>query len=193
MDKPTLLLASASPRRRELLTHMGITFTTHPQDVDETFLSPHPRREARRIARLKIESLLEEFPEGKNRWCLGADTFIAQGRRLLGKPAGRKDAEEMPRRLGGRRHKVLTGMALHMPGHGIWTKVIATTVVFRHLKQEDLEWYLDTGEWRDAAGAYKIQGAGSCLIDRIIGSYPNVMGLPIESLYGILRRYNFPF
>jgi septum formation protein len=95
--------------------------------------------------------------------------------------------------LSGKRHKVITGMALRIPQKGMKTWTVSTPVLFHRFTPADIEWYLDTVEWKDAAGAYKIQGAGACLVRKIIGSYPNVMGLPIDSLYGILRRYKFPF
>lgn len=192
-QNPLLYLASASPRRKELLERMGITLSIHPQDVDETFLSSHPRREARRLARLKAEALRETLEGGEGAWILGADTFLIFRGRLLGKPADREGAGKMLRELSGRRHKVITGLALQIPRKGMKTWTITTPVVFHRFSPRDIEWYLDTVEWEDAAGAYKIQGAGACLVRKIIGSYPNVMGLPIDSLYGILRRYNFPF
>lgn len=187
-----MMLASASPRRTEILERMGIPHSTHPQNVDETFLNKSPKMEAERIARLKIEALMAEDPQSSEQWALGADTFIAMGYHLIGKPKDRNDAAKMLRKMAGRRHKVITGMALNIPGRGIETWTVTTFVVFDQLSSLDIEWYLKTNEWKDAAGAYKIQGAGSCLIKKIIGSYPNVMGLPSESLYGILRRYKFP-
>ena len=193
MDKTALVLASASPLREKLLARMGLPFTIHPQEVDETFRSTHPRSEARRIARLKVESLLTAHPREEEHWILGADTFIIRGRLLLGKPKTREDARRMLRHLEGRRHRVITGMALHIPNGGIRTWTAVTSVKFRSLTDQDLEWYLDRGEWRGAAGAYRIQGTGACLVHKIIGTSSNVMGLPIETLYGILRQYGFSF
>ncbi len=192
-EAPLLYLASGSPRRKELLERMGLTLSIHPQDVDETFLSSHPRMEARRLARLKAEALSRTLKSADRSWILGADTFLIFRGRLLGKPADREDARRMLHKLSGRRHRVITGLALHIPRRDIKTWTVTTPVVFHRFSPEDIEWYLNTVEWEDAAGAYKIQGAGACLVRKIVGSYPNVMGLPIDSLYGILRRYDFPF
>ena len=192
-QNPLLYLASASPRRKDLLERMGLTLSIHPQDVDETFLSSHPKREARRLARLKAAALSEALEKGEDAWILGADTFLIFRGRLLGKPADREDARKMLQVLSGRRHRVITGLALQIPRKGMKAWTVTTPVEFHRFSPGDIEWYLDTGEWKDAAGAYKIQGAGACLVRKIIGSYPNVMGLPIDSLYGILRRYDFPF
>ena len=199
----TIFLASGSPRRAELLRQMGLPFRVLPQDIDETFLSRRPRREALRLAAGKVEALTaalaaSEAPPDRF-WALGADTFVVRGghltgiRRLLGKPADRDEARRMLRRLSGRVQTVITGLALRAPSGHLTLRSCETRVLFARLSDREIEWYLDSGEWEGAAGAYRIQGKGGCLVRSIKGSYTNVMGLPIQLLYGILQEHQYPF
>ncbi|MBI9101388.1 MAG: Maf-like protein [Spirochaetales bacterium] len=204
-----LYLASGSPQRKLLLDQMGVNYKAFPQDIDETFVAHSPEEEAKRLAKGKVESLLRVYP---GVWALGADTFVTIKTishskkpgttsfpgfhliypRLLGKPKDRKDAESILTLLSGRTQTVVTGLALALPDGKIVTKVVKTRVKFSKLSTSDIRWYLDTGEWEDAAGAYRIQNKGACLADTIKGSYSNVVGLPIKALYGILHSNNYP-
>lgn len=188
----TLLLASGSPRRMELLSNLGIPFTALPQDVDERFSGLPPVQEACRIAELKVQSLLATTDGAATRWILGADTFIVHEGGFLGKPNTTEEAAGMLLSLQGRSHLVVTGVVLHLPD-GMIIKECETTVVhFAQLDRARVEAYLDAGEWMDAAGAYRLQGQGGSLVSRIDGSYTNVMGLPCELLCGILIKHQFP-
>ena len=194
----TLHLASASPRRAEILTRAGIPFKVYPQDIDETFISSRPGKEAARLAREKVEAMRAALPD-PHVWGLGADTFVIPGGRLtgtshfLGKPSTREEAREMLEKLSGKNQTVITGLAVCTPGDRLIMAVSKTRVRFAALSREEIRWYLDSEEWRGAAGAYKIQGKGECLVRWIKGSYSNVMGLPIHLLYGILLQHQYPF
>lgn len=192
-----LILASASPRRRALLERIGLTVKQLPVDVDETLPARATAEEAARLcanlAAAKTEALLLRYPELRSAWILGADTVISIGGRILGKPGSREEAREYLVALSGATHLVLTGLAVYNPRTGKTLLASAKTeVTFKKLTERDFGWYLDSGEWRDAAGGYKIQERGECLISRISGSYSNVIGLPLPVIYGILSAENFP-
>jgi septum formation protein len=192
---PLLHLVSASPRRRELLGRLGIPLAVSPVDADESFVPDRdPELQAGEIARRKMDLFLAS-PEGQRAgWALSADTFIEQDGLLMGKPADRSEAGVHLRALSGRSHRVLTGVTIHrLSGRRTETAVSATTVTFRPLGSRDIEWYLDTGEWLDAAGSYKIQGAGEALIFSINGPYSNVMGLPLNLVYEMLLALDYPW
>lgn len=189
-----IILASGSPRRRELLSRMGIPFIVKPQEVDETFNDSVPESEAVRLADKKVRACLAQ---GESGWILGADTFIFFNECLIGKPESADRAREMLRNLSGQTHRVYTGLALHVPEHGspgqIVTEYCCTEVRFSLLDEEEIEQYIDCGEWRGAAGAYRIQESGEILVESISGSYSNVMGLPINTFYGMLKTNNYNF
>ena len=187
-----LVLASASPRRRELLESLGLRFTVRPASVDET---PHPgerpRDLVRRLAREKAEA-----EAGAGEWVLAADTIVVENGDVLGKPRDRDHAREMLRRLQGRWHLVLTGVALRPPGgdragHGAagalqrpetLHAVESTRVLFAGMTPEQIDWYAATGEPDDKAGAYAVQGLGSLFVLEIDGNYSNVVGLPLPTV-----------
>ena len=185
------MLASASPRRAEILTRLGIGFTVRPPAVDEAVRPGElPAVAARRLAIEKACSVRMRPGE----LVLGADTIVALGEETLGKPAGDAEAIEMLQRLAGRDHHVFTGLALRSDER-IGSGVERTKVRFRVLARSECEEYVATGEPADKAGAYGIQGRGSALVDGIDGDFFNVMGLPVQLLLRLLDeqgiRYDF--
>ncbi len=175
-----LVLASASPRRAELLHAAGIDFDAIPSDADETMHAGEaPGEYVVRVARLKAEAVAVRAP---GRPVLGADTIVLAGDEVLGKPADDQEAGRMLRLLSGRTHTVLTGMCLLYPGETSLqqqTGMAHTAVEFKLLSEAEINWYVASGEPRDKAGAYAIQGLASRFVTRIDGSYSNVVGLPV--------------
>ena len=181
---PNLILASASPRRRELLAQAGYTFTVQAADIDE---SRRPREgPAAYVARLALEKAEAVFALHAESLVLGADTTVVCDERILNKPADMAEAEAMLRRLSGRDHHVHTGIAVAGPA-GTRAHFQTTRVTFNPIKEEDLQAYLATGDSLDKAGAYGIQGYAARWIPRIDGCYFNVMGLPIAATVELLR------
>jgi septum formation protein len=180
-----LVLASASPRRADLLEAAGFAFDVDPVDVDERQLAAEsPMMYADRVARLKAAAGAVRHP---NRLVLGADTIVVLDKQVLGKPTDSVEAARMLRLLSGRSHEVLTGVAVAWSG-GIESHVERTTVWFKEISDEDVRWYVATGEPMGKAGAYAIQGLASRFIPRIDGSYSNVVGLPVATLVRILEE-----
>jgi septum formation protein len=181
-----LVLASASPRRRELLAAAGFTFEVDAADVDETRRPGENAPEyAGRVAREKAQAVAARHP---NAAVLGADTIVVVDGRVLGKPVDDADARRMLRALSGRAHDVLTAVALIADGD-ILTELARTTVWMRPLSDQEINAYVSSGEPRDKAGAYAIQGLASRFVTRIDGEYANVVGLPISMVDGLLARY----
>lgn len=200
-----LLLASASPRRRELLAQLGIEFTTIPTDIDETPLDGEsPRQLVHRLSCAKARAASAKADPGQ--WILGADTVVALGHEILGKPSSADDADEMLRRLSGRSHRVYTGIALLQtsieglpvddPRSGpvadathpgiLHSQVVCTKVWMREISAIERHAYIATGEPMGKAGGYAIQGRAAAFIRCIAGSYTNVVGLPLYELAGWL-------
>jgi septum formation protein len=180
----SLILASASPRRRELLTRAGLTVEVDPADVDERpEPGESPERYVERVARLKASAGARRHP---GRPVLGADTVVVVDGEVLGKPADAEDAAGMLRRLAGRTHYVLTGVALAWQGQ-ITTQIERTEVAMSAMSEDDVAWYVASGEPMDKAGAYAIQGLASRFVTRIEGSYSNVVGLPVATVVELLK------
>src|SRR5687768_3660717 len=174
-----LILASASPRRAELLTSAGYAFAVDPADVDESFLPGETADTyAMRVARAKAQTVASRNP--RDRVVLAADTVVVAGTEILGKPVDAADATRMLRRLSGIEHDVLTAVVASGPG-GELTDLVRTRVHFIELSDDDIAWYVGTGEPQGKAGAYAIQGRGARFVDRIEGSWSNVVGLPIAT------------
>jgi septum formation protein len=172
-----LILASSSPRRRELLTAAGIAFTVQPADVDETHRAGEsPEAFTQRLAREKAEAIFANHP---NATVLGADTIVVCDAEILGKPSDETDAARMLKKLSGRDHQVITGVALVSPS-GTQTRAETTTVSMRKISEEEIQNYIATGEPMDKAGAYAIQGGAAPFITQIDGDYTNVVGLPVK-------------
>lgn len=185
-----LVLASASPRRHQLLAWLGIPFTIDSADVDET---PHPDEDAAEmVARLAREKAMAVAARRPDAWVLGADTTVEVDGVLLGKPADDDEAAAMLARLAGREHRVSTGFALVSPGGAARVvDVVRTRVVFRPLDQRAIRAYVGSGEPDGKAGGYAIQGLGAGLIERIDGSFTNVMGLPVTEVARALAEAGF--
>ncbi|MCY1045415.1 Maf family protein [Corallococcus sp. bb12-1] len=189
MDPTTLLvLASASPRRKDLLAQLGLRFTVTAADIDETPTAGEiARNYVQRLAEEKSRTVAARHPDA---WVLAADTTVALGSELLGKPRDAAEARDMLGRLSGRTHEVFTGIAV--AGRARASQVVRTQVTFRALSQEEIAWYADTGEPLDKAGAYAIQGKGGFLVASIEGSPTNVIGLPLGETLALLQEAGLP-
>jgi len=180
-----LILASSSPRRIELTRLLGFAFDVDPSDVDETIEEATPETTVCRLAERKARRVAGRHPQGI---VIGADTVVAMGDRILGKPIDRNAAVAAIRSLSGRTHDVHTGLCV-IRGEEIVTDVATTHVTFRPLDEMEIQAYADTDEPYDKAGAYGIQGKAAVFVDRIEGCYYNVVGLPVSRLYRMLRPY----
>jgi septum formation protein len=183
---PYLILASGSPRRRQLLEQLGIPFLQKSVDTSEESDDSAPELQVERLAREKLDAWLTAYPEETGVPILTADTTVDLDGRMVGKPADREEAEEMIANLAGRSHRVITALALHTPSNGTLLEREITEVVFAPLTKREIEWYLNSGEWKGVAGGYRIQERGAFLVEEIKGCYYNVMGLPLRLLYGML-------
>jgi len=185
--KASLILASESPRRRELLAALGVPFRVVPSGVDEIpFPGEPPARFARRAALDKGMEIAGRHPSS---WILSADTIVVLDGRILGKPRDRSEAREMLSLLAGREHKVYTAVCLLRAAGGYRDAATEVTRVrFRPLTSREVAAYARTGECDDKAGAYAAQGAGMLLIDRVAGSFTNVVGLPMTRVVGMMRK-----
>lgn len=180
MSLAPLILASASPRRRELLAAMGLPFEVVVSGVDETRIgADHPRTHALRVAFAKAKAVAANAADG--RWILAADTVVTRNLILYDKPVSDGDARRILTSLSGQTHDVITAVALAKAGSAeVHMNSATTRVTFRMLSPEEIDAYIATGEPIDKAGAYGIQGAGGDLIERIDGDYFNVVGLPCK-------------
>jgi len=188
--KPRVILASSSPRRRELLTLVGITHDVIPANIDESYLTGEtPRQHAERLARQKCAAI-----DADDAVVIGSDTIVVVDGDVLVKPEDRADAARMLRRLSGRSHIVMTGVAARWRGRTV-SGLEEVGVTFRELSDRTIERYIDTGEPMDKAGAYGIQGYGATIVERVDGDYFAVMGLAVGRLIGLFRdlglRYEF--
>ncbi len=188
-----LILASASPRRRDLLAACGISFEIIPSMIDE-----HPLRDeqaatyVQRLALAKAESVAQHHTDAV---VLGADTTVTIDGLILAKPQSLDDARQMLHRLCGREHEILTGVAVvagkmaGRVGDRSAQAMVASRVLMRHFTATTIEWYITTGEPVDKAGAYAVQGLGGALVERVEGSYTNAVGLPLDETLALLRRF----
>ena len=189
-EPPTVLvLASQSPRRKDILTVLGIPFQVMVSSFKEASSCPLPLECARSNAQGKVSALLTRFPELQERTVLGADTCIDLDGSTIGKPKNRDEAREMLTSFSGREHQVITALSFYTNG-AFYLKTETTTVRFAPLKEGEIEAYLNHREWAGVAGGYRIQGRGAVLIDSLKGCYFNVMGLPIRLFYGMVAERN---
>jgi septum formation protein len=190
-QQPDIILASASPRRRQLLSALGVTFGVAPADVDESPLpGEHPHALARRLGQAKARVAAGQR---RNALVIAADTLVVLGGEILGKPASRAEALAMLSRLRGRRHLVDTGLALHHAASGlsgVW--VAETPVVMRTYGDDEMLRYVATGDPLDKAGAYAVQHDGFAPVARLEDCYANVVGLPLCHLYRALAVWGAP-
>lgn len=181
-----LILASASPRRRELLAQAGVVFSVIPSGADEAVLAGEaPAEYALRVAAAKAHDVANKHP---GHWVLGADTIVVVDNLILGKPKDTADGHRMLRLLSGRIHQVMTAFVLIAAnGQTYQRQIVSTTVAFKSLTDEQIQEYLSTSEPFDKAGAYAVQGIGAALVERVEGSYSNVVGLPVDEVIAALR------
>lgn len=183
-----LILASSSPRRVELLAQIGIVpAQILPADIDETPLKDEsPLQMARRLAFQKAQEI---FKDHSDSCVIGADTVVAVGRRVLGKPEDAGDAKRMLEMLSGRRHKVIGGLCILAPNGHKLVKAITTAVIFKRLDRSEIDAYIQSGEWQGKAGAYGIQGRAGAFVRSINGSYSNVVGLSLHETANALKAF----
>ncbi|MCH9649224.1 MAG: Maf family protein [Deltaproteobacteria bacterium] len=186
--QPSLILASGSPRRRDALVGLGLTFTVRSVEIDESPLpGEDPTIYVLRLARAKAH---EQAHEGE--LVLAADTIVSLEGDLLGKPGSSEEAKDMLRRLSGRQHSVATGIALYEPATGRTESAVETSQVrFATMSEEEISWYVDTGEPMDKAGSYAIQGFGALFVKAIEGNYSNIVGLPLSTTYRLFADMGF--
>ena len=184
-----LILGSASPRRRDLLASIGVVpDAITPADIDETPLQgERPLPYARRLAAEKSVAIVSS----ENELVLTADTIVAAGHRILGKPKGEEEAARFLKLLSGRRHKVITAVSVRR-GAERWSREVTTAVKLKNLSDEELSDYLKSQEWDGKAGGYAIQGIASAFVPWIQGSYSNVVGLPLTETAGLLQGAGYP-
>jgi len=191
-----IVLASESERRQEYFKLLGLPFSCIPSLADETLASGMAINDAvEDLARRKAGKVAEMLKNSSAPlWVAGADTVIALEEKVYGKPQNREDAGRMLRTFQGREHQVITALALY---NGRKNKIdscsVSSRVVFSPLSSGEIEWYLDSGEWEGAAGAYKIQGLASCFIAEIHGSFSSIVGLPLREFYAMLRDNGYPY
>lgn len=185
--QPDLILASSSPRRRDLLGQLGVTPSQIiPAEIDETpWKTELPKPYVERMAREKAKAVAEQYPQA---YVLAGDTTVACGRRILGKAESEQEAQTYLRLLSGRRHQVHTAIALAPPQGTLKIKCVKSMVQFKRLTNADMAWYLATGEWQGKAGGYAIQGAAQALINQMHGSYSAVVGLPLLETRHLLQQ-----
>ena len=196
-DRPRLVLASASARRLQLLGQVGIEpDKLLPAEIDEAPLRKElPRGLARRLAQTKAEvgrHNADRDPELQGCFILAADTVVAVGRRVLPKPELTEEAAACLRLLSGRAHRVYTGICLITPKGKVRSRLVETRVRFKRLSREEIEYYLASGEWDGKAGGYAIQGRAGGFVTRLIGSYTNVVGLPLYETMSLLSGEGYP-
>lgn len=191
-----IILASASPRRQEILKLMNIPFAVKPANIDETVPQDIDILKASEfLAAKKVEAVIQGLsPNQELDWVLGADTTVILNGIIYGKPKDQNEAFKIIKALQGKTHTVATGIALYNGKlHDLSTRNSINKVTFAPMTDEEINWYLETAEWHGAAGAYRIQGLGSCFIKSIEGTDSSIMGLPIFELYDILREQNYKF
>ncbi|MEO1293261.1 MAG: Maf family protein [Pseudomonadota bacterium] len=194
-----MVLGSASPRRRELLAQIGVVpDRVEPADIDETYADDElPRRYAERLAREKAAAVVEKLAAsdsgtGPDTLILCADTVVSAGRRILDKPSDLKEARRSLQLLSGRRHRVNTAFCLlRLSDRQCWERRVEAQVRMKRLSAEEIERYLDSGEWQGKAGGYAIQGMAAAFVPWISGSYSGIVGLPLAEVAGALTAAGY--
>jgi len=189
-----IILASSSPRRQEILKMLKIPFRVIIPNIDETLTSAIELEQIPELlAREKVTAVIHSLPAGQEiPWVLGADTLIIFEDKILGKPENHEQAIEYLKSLQNNTHTVVTAIVLYNGHtHEITSKICKTKVTFAPMTDEEINWYVETGEWHGAAGGYRIQSLASCFISKIDGSYSGAVGLPIYELYDILKQQGY--
>lgn len=185
------ILASNSPRRRELMSQLGVEFVVHSPEIDESVNEGEaPREFAERMSYEKAKSVAEIHSSYE--FLLSADTIVTYESEILGKPVNDEDAFRMLSNLSGRSHQVITAFTLLTPSRSI-TKSVSTDVNFKKLTDVEISRYIETGEPEDKAGSYAIQGFAGYMVESIKGSYTNVVGLPLTEVYNALEELGYSF
>ena len=186
---PRLILASKSPRRSYLLDQAGLTFTVIPSSFDESSVSlSTPETYVKALAEAKADDVSKSYPES---WVIGADTIVVIDGIILGKPDSKEQARTMLKRLSGKTHHVYTGYCICCRAkERVFSNTVKTDVLFKNLADNEIEWYINTSEPFDKAGAYAIQGLGTFIVKSIKGSYTNVVGLPVCEVIEFLIEEN---
>jgi septum formation protein len=186
-----LILASASPRRLDLLARIGVVpDAVVPAEIDESVpKGERPRDHAIRLAREKAQAVSDREQDAL---VLAADTVVAVGRRILPKVEDEETLRACMRLLSGRRHRVMTGVALALPGGEVRERLIETMIAVKRLSDEEIDYYAGHGEWRGKAGGYALQGYGEVYVRHIAGSYSNVVGLPLAETRVLLKSAGYP-
>ena len=197
LERPKLVLASASPRRLSLLAQVGVVPDgLRPASIDENpRRAEMPRALVSRLARAKAEAARDQLANDTSladAYVLAADTVVTVGRRILMKPKFVEEAVEALQLLSGRAHRVLTAICLITPDDRQRVKIVDTRVRFKRLSRNEIEAYIASREWRDKAGGYAIQGLAGCFVQKVVGSYTNVVGLPLTEVTGLLAGEGFP-
>ena len=184
---PVLVLASQSPNRRHLLEDCGVRVLARPQDINEMCGLTEPAAVVKTLSRQKMDSYLKSVFFDPTLPAVAVDTLVCLDGKLLGKPSDDDDAAKMLKMLSGRTHEVLSGLCVYNPATESTTEVFDTSLVrFHELSEDEIAWYISTGDPAGAAGAYKIQISGYRLIESISGSFSNIIGLPLEKLVQLL-------
>ncbi len=190
-SRQTLVLASASPRRLDLLARIGVTpDVVVPADIDESVPAGElPRVHALRLAEEKAQAVAQQHPDAL---VLAADTVVAVGRRILPKVENEATLRRCMALLSGRRHRVMTGVALAAPGQDLRSRLVETVIAMKRLSPQEIDFYAAHGEWRGKAGGYALQGYGEVYVRHMAGSYSNVVGLPLAETRHLLKSAGFP-
>ncbi|MCQ2577798.1 MAG: Maf family protein [Treponema sp.] len=189
-----IILASSSPRRQEILKMLSIPFQVIMPHIDETATNLLEKEQVPELlAREKVTAVLKSLPAGLEiPWVLGADTVILHNDKIYGKPKDQEEAAQFLRDFSGKTHTVITSLVLYNgKTHTTTSRTNKTLVTFAPMNEEEIEWYVGTGEWHGAAGGYRIQSLATCFIKDIDGSYSGVIGLPIYELYDILKEQGY--
>ena len=189
----TVILASQSKGRRELLENEGLPIITLPADIDETIPWVNPEKEITTLAEKKALACHRQHPERPEKWIIAADTLVVFQGKPIGKPADIAEARAFLEELSGKVHTVISGVAfLDRTTGSLYSASDVSEVYFKTLSDKEIEDYLATGEWRGAAGAYRIQHMGGHLVERTAGSFSNVIGLPLSKLFNIMQQAGYP-
>ena len=189
-----IILASSSPRRQEILKSLGIPFHVVLPNIDESsYMVKNPAELPEILAKAKVQAVARAMPPKQVvPWILGADTLVVMGGKVYGKPKDHDEAAEFLEALQDRTHQVITSVALYNGRtRSMSVRTAATKVTFAPMTKEEIDWYVDTGDWHGAAGGYRIQGMASCFVSKIEGTNSCVVGLPIFELYDMLKEQGY--